>query len=295
MERPMHLPWRRIAALGFLGAATALVAHPAFAQQPVPWEMDMQPAFSPVKAQIISLHNLVMVIITLITIFVAGLLLYTSFRFSHKRNPVASRTSHNTVLEIAWTTIPVLILVIIAIPSFRLVYYEDRAVDPDMTLKVTGHQWYWHYAYPDAGSLQFDSYIVDDKDLKEGQRGRDPQLLHSEPGRAALCHSWPYHRNLGGDHQAGRLLRRVQPDLRHQPQPHADQHTRGAAGRVHRLACVGQDQVCDEPAGDSAGAACPGGRPECCVRFHFHASALNRAGNDNGQRHHPRRRSRTRA
>jgi cytochrome c oxidase subunit 2 len=173
MERPMHFPWRRLAALAFLAPVGALPARPALAQQPVPWEMGMQPAFSPVKAQIISLHNLVMVIITLITIFVAALLVYASFRFSAKRNPVASRTSHNTVLEIAWTTIPVLILVIIAIPSFRLVYYEDRAVDPDMTLKVTGHQWYWHYAYPDAGGLQFDSYIVDDKDLKEGQ----PRLL----------------------------------------------------------------------------------------------------------------------
>ena len=143
------------------------------AQQPTPWEMDMQPAFSPVKQHVIALHDLVMVIITMITVFVAGLLLYASFRFSAKRHPVATRTSHNTVLEIAWTTIPVLILVIIAIPSFRLVYYEDRAVDPDMTIKVTGHQWYWEYTYPDSAGMHFDSYIVDDKDLKQGE----PRLL----------------------------------------------------------------------------------------------------------------------
>ena len=136
----------------------------------------MQPAFSPVKHQIIVLHDLVMVIITLITILVAGLLLYAVFRFDHKRHPVATRTSHNTALEIAWTITPVLLLVIIAIPSFRLVYYEDRAQDPDMTIKATGHQWYWQFTYPDTAAgagMHFDSYIVDDKDLKPGQ----PRLL----------------------------------------------------------------------------------------------------------------------
>jgi cytochrome c oxidase subunit 2 len=143
------------------------------AQQPTPWEMAMQPAFSPVKDHIISLHTLVLVIITVITVFVAGLLIYVVFRYDHKRNPVATRTSHNTVLEIAWTTIPVLILVVIAIPSFRLVYYEDRAENPDMTIKVTGHQWYWEYTYADAANMHFDSYVVDDKDLKPGQ----PRLL----------------------------------------------------------------------------------------------------------------------
>lgn len=167
----MQQPWRRLAALSSL----PMLALPLYAraQQPTQWEMAMQPAFSPVKHQVILLHDLVMVIITLITVLVAGLLLFTMWRFNHKRHPVASRTSHNTLLEIAWTTIPVLILVIIAIPSFRLVYYEDRAVDPDMTIKVTGHQWYWQYTYPDAGNLHFDSYIVDDKDLKAGQ----PRLL----------------------------------------------------------------------------------------------------------------------
>ena len=169
----MHLPWRRLAAFGFLGVVVACATHPALAQQPTPWEIGMQPAFSPVKQQIISLHNLVMVIITVITVLVAGLLLYASFRFDRKRNPVPTRTSHNTVLEIAWTLLPVLILVVIAIPSFRLVYYEDRAQNPDMTIKVTGHQWYWQYTYADSANMHFDSYVVDDKDLKAGQ----PRLL----------------------------------------------------------------------------------------------------------------------
>ena len=133
----------------------------------------MQPAFSPVKQQVIALHNLVMVIITLVTVLVAALLLYAVYKFDHKRHPVATKTSHNTLLEIAWTVLPVLILVIIAIPSFRLVYYEDRARDPDVTVKVTGHQWYWEYTYPDTAGMHFDSYIVEDKDLKPGQ----PRLL----------------------------------------------------------------------------------------------------------------------
>jgi len=141
----------------------------AYAQAPTPWEMDMQPAFSPVKQQIIDLHDLVLVIITLITLFVGGLLGWVMWRYNANRNPVPSHTVHNTVLEIAWTVIPVLILVIIAIPSFRLIYYEDRTYDPDLTIKVTGHQWYWEYTYPDKGNIDFSSYIVPDDQLKPGQ------------------------------------------------------------------------------------------------------------------------------
>lgn len=141
----------------------------AQAQSPQPWQMGMGTPFSPVKERIIDLHNLVFVIITMITLFVAGLLLWVMYRYSAKRNPTPSRTSHNTPLEIAWTLIPVLILVIMAIPSFRLVYYEDRARDPEMTIKATGHQWYWEYTYPDQGGLEFSSYIIPDDQLKPGQ------------------------------------------------------------------------------------------------------------------------------
>src|SRR6202021_424650 len=104
-----------------------------------------------------------------ITLFVGGLLLWVSYRYNSTRNPVPSQTSHNTVLEIAWTVIPVLILVVIAIPSFRLIYYQDRTPDPDMTIKVTGHQWYWEYSYPDQGNLDVESHYVMDEDLKPGQ------------------------------------------------------------------------------------------------------------------------------
>jgi cytochrome c oxidase subunit 2 len=129
----------------------------------------MQPAFSPVKHEIIALHNLVLIIITLITLFVGALLVIVMVRYNANKNPTPSRTSHNTLLEVTWTLAPVLILVVIAIPSFRLVYYEDRTRDADLTVKVTGHQWYWEYTYPDNGNLDFSSYIVPDDQLKPGQ------------------------------------------------------------------------------------------------------------------------------
>lgn len=156
------------------GCVFSLSAAPfAWAQgvvgAPHAWEIGMQRSFSPVKDRVIDLHNLVLVIITVITLFVGGLLLWVVYRYNAQRNPTPSQTSHNTVLEIAWTVIPVLILVIIAIPSFRLIYYQDRTADPDMTIKVTGHQWYWEYNYPDNGDLSIESRYVHDEDLKPGQ------------------------------------------------------------------------------------------------------------------------------
>ena len=141
----------------------------AMAQAPRPWEMGMQPAFSPMKQEIISLHNLVLAIITLITLFVAALLAWVCYRYNERRSPHASQTSHNTIIEVAWTVIPVLILVVMAIPSFRLIYYLDRTPDPDMTIKVTGHQWYWEYSYPDNGDVDIESRYIADEDLKPGQ------------------------------------------------------------------------------------------------------------------------------
>ena len=136
---------------------------------PKPWEIGMQAAYGPLKAQEIWLHDIVLVIITLITLFVAGLLGWVMYRYNAERNPVPTRTSHNTVIEILWTVIPVLILVVIAIPSFRLVYYLDRTPDPELTIKVTGHQWYWEYTYPDKNNINFSSYIIPDDQLKPGQ------------------------------------------------------------------------------------------------------------------------------
>jgi cytochrome c oxidase subunit 2 len=172
MHRPKSL-YLRLFAAPILAALPGTGALAQVVGGPRPWEMNMQPGFGPLKDQQIALHNLVLVIITVITLFVAGLLVWVMWRYNARRNPVPTRTAHNTVLEIAWTVIPVLILVVMAIPSFRLVYYEDRTRDADLTIKVTGHQWYWEYTYPDNNNIDFSSYIVPDDQLKPGQ----PRLL----------------------------------------------------------------------------------------------------------------------
>jgi cytochrome c oxidase subunit II len=155
--------------------ATATVgwAAAARAAEPHPWQLGFQPAATPVQSRLEAFNNELTVIIGLITVFVLGLLVYVIVRFDHRRHPVPTRTSHNTVIEILWTVVPVLILVIIAIPSFKLMYYMDRVEKPDMTIKITGHQWYWSYEYPDQGGLAFDSNLVHEADLKPGQ----PRLL----------------------------------------------------------------------------------------------------------------------
>lgn len=149
----------------------ALTASPALAEEPQPWQMGFQPSASEVRDRIDMLHNHILLpIITVITLFVLGLLLYVMVRFNGKRNPVPSKISHNTALELAWTTIPIIILLVIAIPSFKLLYFEDKAAHADMTLKVTGHQWYWTYEYPDQGGVTFDSYMIPEDQLKPGQK-----------------------------------------------------------------------------------------------------------------------------
>jgi cytochrome c oxidase subunit 2 len=170
MDRPMLRYRRLLAAMLMMMAAPGGSALAQAVGAPRPWEMAMQPAFGPLKQQQIDLHDLVLVIITVITLFVAGLLGWVMWRYSAKKNPVPSRTAHHTLLEVAWTVIPVLILVVMAIPSFRLVYYEDRTRDADLTIKVTGHQWYWEYTYPDQNNIDFSSYIIPDDQLKPGQR-----------------------------------------------------------------------------------------------------------------------------
>jgi cytochrome c oxidase subunit II len=152
--------------LGLAVAAVALVAGgAAFAElgQPAPWEYKLQEAASPVMEQITSFHNLLLWIITIITLFVLGLLIAVVVKFNARANPVPSRTTHNTLIEVAWTLIPVLILVSIAIPSFRLLFQELDIPKADLTVKATGKQWYWSYAYPDNGKFEFDSLMAQDK------------------------------------------------------------------------------------------------------------------------------------
>ncbi len=138
--------------------------------QPTPWGLGFQDSASPIKHEIAWFHNaLLLPITTAITLFVLGLLLYVMMRFNAAKNPTASRTAHNTAIEIAWTAIPIVILVVIAIPSFRLLYKQDQAVNPEFTVKVTGRQWYWQVEYPDHGNLTFDSYMKERADLKPGE------------------------------------------------------------------------------------------------------------------------------
>ena len=134
-----------------------------------PGQMTFQEAVTPIAHEIHSLHSLILVIITLISIFVLGLLIYVMFRFNEKANPTPSRTTHHTGLEVAWTIIPVLILVVIASPSFRLLTHQLTIPKSDMTLKVVGKQWAWSYEYPkDQGEFDFISSIKSDKDLQPG-------------------------------------------------------------------------------------------------------------------------------
>jgi cytochrome c oxidase subunit 2 len=153
-------------AFGPMGAA---LAQDAMVGAPIPWGVGLQPSGGPIKDAISSFNSLVFWIIVGITIFVFLLLVYVVWKFRADVNPSPSRTSHNTTLEIAWTVVPVLILVIIAIPSFRLIYYQDRTVDADITVNVQGRQWYWHYGYPDNGNFTFDSYPVQTEELQAGQ------------------------------------------------------------------------------------------------------------------------------
>src|SRR5262245_61238781 len=152
--------------LGFAVAGMALVSGgTAFAElgQPAPWEWTLQEAASPVMENITWFHNFLFVLITLITLFVLALLVMVVMKFNAKTNPVPSRTTHNTLIEVAWTLIPVLILVGIAVPSFRLLFLQLDIPKADLTVKATGKQWYWSYAYPDNGKFEFDSLLAQDK------------------------------------------------------------------------------------------------------------------------------------
>lgn len=159
-----------VASLGILaGAVTLMVAGGVSAAEPQPWQLGLQAPAGSIAERANSLHNLLLVIITAISLFVLALLVYTCVRFRQSANPNPSKTSHNTVIEILWTVIPVLILVVIAVPSFRLLYYMDQTKDTEMVIKVTGNQWYWNYEYPDE-ELSFDSYMLDEADLEPGQK-----------------------------------------------------------------------------------------------------------------------------
>jgi len=141
--------------------------------QPSPWQVGLQQAASPVMDNIIWFHDFLLYIITGIAGFVLVLLVVVMVRFNARANPVPSRTTHNTLIEIAWTLIPIVILMFIAVPSFKLLFYQLNIPAADLTVKATGKQWYWSYSYPDNGLFEFDSLMLKDGERKDGQ----PRLL----------------------------------------------------------------------------------------------------------------------
>ncbi|MBV6632985.1 MAG: cytochrome c oxidase subunit II [Alphaproteobacteria bacterium] len=143
---------------------------------PEPWQLNFQDAASPVKEQVHQFHNMLLVIITAISVFVLALLAYVIIRYNEKMNPEPSKTSHNTLIEVIWTAVPVMILIVIVVPSFSLLYYMDRTPDADLTIKTTGYQWYWTYEYPDYKDLEFTSIMLQEDELQPGQ----PRLLATD-------------------------------------------------------------------------------------------------------------------
>ena len=152
-------------------SAPALLAPEPGIGQPVPKGYDLQQTFTPIGEQGRYMHNKILVpIITVISLFVLALLLWAMFRYREAANPVPSKTSHNTLIEIIWTAVPVLILLVIAVPSFALLSNQYDPPKPDLTIKVTGHQWYWSYEYPDQGGFSFDSVMLTDEEaVKAGE------------------------------------------------------------------------------------------------------------------------------
>jgi cytochrome c oxidase subunit 2 len=180
---------RTLFAAGFAGLATATLSAAAWAQsnldslvaeelgQPVPGGLGLQHGVTPIKEQVQDFHNLLMVIITAICLFVLALLVYVMVRYRASKNPTPSKTTHNTVVEVIWTAVPVMILVVIAIPSMKLLYAQDVIPEADMTIKAIGKQWYWTYEYPDHGDFVFDSFMLQDEEAAEAGL---PRLLATD-------------------------------------------------------------------------------------------------------------------
>jgi cytochrome c oxidase subunit 2 len=154
---------------------TFLAFGEASANQPKPWQMGFQDAASSNMEQITQFNNFLLILMTAVVAIVFALMLFVMVRFRAGRNPVPSKTSHNTIVEVIWTVVPILILVVIAVPSFRLLYFQRDIPEADLTVKAVGYQWYWGYEYPDHGDFAFDSLMLDD-----AERGDQPRLLATD-------------------------------------------------------------------------------------------------------------------
>ena len=162
-----------VLAIAMVGILTGAEAALAGLGQPSPWQVGLQQSASPVMDNIIWFHDFLLYIITGIAGFVLILLVVVMVRFNARTNPIPSRTTHNTLIEIAWTLIPIVILMFIAVPSFKLLFLQLNVPAADLTVKATGKQWYWSYSYPDNGQFEFDSLMLKEGERKEGQ----PRLL----------------------------------------------------------------------------------------------------------------------
>lgn len=162
-ERLSGRKWFGLAVIGTLFATSVAANAANTLGQPAPWEYTLQASASPVMDSIQWFHNFLLWIVTAITLFVLALLAIVAVKFNAKANPIPSKTTHNTLIEVAWTIVPVLILVAIAVPSFRLLFMQLDIPKADLTIKATGKQWYWSYAYPDNGKFEFDSLMAADK------------------------------------------------------------------------------------------------------------------------------------
>jgi cytochrome c oxidase subunit 2 len=173
-----YRPAIRLLAFGTALALGGTAALAAGTGQPEPWQVAMQNPMTELQQGVHAFHTWLVWIITAISLFVLALLVAIVVKFNERANPVPSRTTHNTLLEVAWTIVPVLILVAIAIPSFRLLRGQLIIPKPDLVVKATGHSWYWSYEYPadQGGGFTFDSNMVEAKDLKPGQ----PRLLAAD-------------------------------------------------------------------------------------------------------------------
>ena len=159
-------------ALGFMIYADTAMAE-MVEMRSKPWQLFFQQPMSPTAEQVYDLNVFLLWIEVVITLFVLGIMAYIMVKFNAKANPTPSKTTHNTFLEVIWTAVPILILVVIAVPSLNVLYFADRTQDYEMTVKVKGNQWFWSYEYPDHGDIAFDSIIIPDDELKKGQ----PRLL----------------------------------------------------------------------------------------------------------------------
>jgi len=172
----IYVRFTQMVFIAIASVIAVLISSSGVAAEPSNWQMNMVSPASPVMEEIRGLYGYLTWMAVAIVLFVLGLLAYVCFRFSETRNPTPSKTTHNTVLEIVWTVIPVLILATFAVPSLKLLYFMDKTQEAEMTLKVVGHQWYWSYEYPDHGDFTFDATMLNDEELQPGQ----PRLLATD-------------------------------------------------------------------------------------------------------------------